>query len=44
MILIDEPNYRIVWTSPIPFINGVMASREQLLEIWEERHGLRFAG
>lgn len=40
MILLQEPGYRIHWISPIPLINGVEATREELIGIFNTRHGL----
>jgi hypothetical protein len=41
MILIDEPNYRLTWTSPIPTKDGIPLTKEELIELHNERNSIK---
>lgn len=41
MILIDEPGYKLTWTSPIPTKDGVPLTREELIELFYEKYSIR---
>lgn len=41
MILIDELNYRLTWTSPIPIVNGVPLTKEELIALHNKRNSIK---